>query len=325
MRKCLYSLILLIFSKVMFAAEGTDIIAKNAAERAQQGIKPGLLYEIYSFLGEKDIKVLVKDALLVVIFRGIMIVILVFIGKRFIKFTSNLLVKLETNKKVDKSLITFIVSVYKVFSYLILIAIAFRILGINEASLATILGAAGVGVGFAAKDILGNFAGGLIILIFKPYKVSDFIDIEGKSGEVQGISIFATEMNTIDNKKIIVPNGKIITTHIVNYTANKVRRVEIEFAIAYKSDFRKAIKLLTEISDNHDKILQKIEKVIRVKSLADSSVIIHYRVWCKKEDYWDVYYDSIELAKDMFEREGIEIPFPQMDVHIKKEEIDRGV
>ena len=321
MRKSIYGLILLLSTKVMLASDGVvETMSKNANERIESGIKPGLLYEVFSFLESKDLKVLIKDFVSVALFRIASIIVLIFIGKRVIRITSNLLIRLEQIKKIEKSLIVFIVSVYKVLSYLILISIAFRILGINEASLATILGAAGVGIGFAAKDILGNFAGGLIILMFKPYKISDFIDIDGKNGEVQGISIFATEMNTVDNKKIIVPNGKIITTSIINYTANKVRRVEIEFGISYKSDFRKAIKLLSEISSNHDKVLQQIEKTIRVKSLSDSSVIILYRIWCKKEDYWDVYYDSIELAKDMFEREGIEIPFPQMDVHLKREE-----
>lgn len=321
MRKSLYGLILLLSTKVMLASDGVvETVTKNANERVEIGIKPGFLYEVFSFLESKDLKVLIKDFISVALFRIVSIIILFFIGKRVIRVTSNLLTRLEQTKKIEKSLIVFIVSVYKVLSYLILISIAFRILGINEASLATILGAAGVGIGFAAKDILGNFAGGLIILMFKPYKISDFIDIDGKNGEVQGISIFATEMNTVDNKKIIVPNGKIITTSIINYTANKVRRVEVEFGISYKSDFRKAIKLLSEVSSNHDKVLQQIEKTIRVKSLSDSSVIILYRVWCKKEDYWDVYYDSIELAKDMFEREGIEIPFPQMDVHLKREE-----
>lgn len=316
--KYLITIMTLIFGNIIFAIGEVDIgqVAEKASEK---GIKTGLLYDIYSFVNQENFIQYIKGLVGIIILRLIGVIIVVYIGKRVIKLTERFLVRLEENRKIDKSLGSFIISMYKVFSYLLLIVISLRIFGINETSLATILGAAGVGVGFAAKDILGNFAGGMIILVFKPYKIGDFIDVDGKSGEVKAISIFATELDTIDNKKIIVPNGKIITTHITNFTANKVRRVEIDFGISYKSDFRKAIKLLNEISESHDKVIQKIEKTIRVKSLGDSSVQILFRVWCKKDDYWDVYYDTIELAKEMFDREGIEIPFPQMDVHLKKD------
>lgn len=308
----------LILGNLSYAIEEVNI--KQVAEKAsEKGIKTGLLYEVYTFMNQENFLQYIKGIVSIILLRLVGVVIIIYIGKRVIKIIEKFLVRLEENRKIDKSLGSFIISLYKVFSYILLIVISLRILGINETSLATILGAAGVGVGFAAKDILGNFAGGMIILVFKPYKIGDFIDVDGKSGEVKAISIFATELDTIDNKKIIVPNGKIITTHITNFTANNVRRVEIEFGIAYKSDFRKAIKILNEISENHDKIIQKIEKTIRVKSLGDSSVQILFRVWCKKDDYWDVHYDTVELAKEMFDREGIEIPFPQMDVHIKKE------
>ena len=177
-----------------------------------------------------------------------------------------------------------------------------------------------MGIGFALKDTLANFAGGLILLFFKPYKTGDFIEVSGKSGEVQGITVFSTELNTIDNKRIIVPNGILVANDITNYTKNKVRRVEILFGIGYKDDFRKAIEVLEGVATSQEKILQTIEKTIRVKTLGDSSVNILYRVWCRGDDYWDVYYDSIELAKESFDREGISIPFPQRDIHIIEEE-----
>ncbi|MGL5578763.1 MAG: mechanosensitive ion channel family protein, partial [Fusobacteriaceae bacterium] len=172
-------------------------------------------------------------------------------------------------------------------------------------------------------DVLANFSGGVIILVFKPYKIGDFIEVGDKTGEVESISIFSTELNTIDNKKVFVPNGGIVMNHITNYSANKVRRVEIIFGIAYSDDFRKAIEILNTIADSHEKILHTVGKTIRVKELGNSSVNILYRVWCKNEDYWTVHFDSTEMAKEAFDRVGITIPFPQMDVHLVEEKDEK--
>lgn len=279
----------------------------------------GLILEIAHFLEKQDMGKLAGELLFKGIVRTTVAIIIFFLSKKIIDFIARKIVEFEERKKMDKSLVAFISSMFKVFSYAVIFMIVLRIFGVNETSIAAVFGAAGVGAGFAIKDVLANFSGGVIILIFKPYKIGDFIEVSDKTGEVESISIFSTELNTIDNKKVFVPNGSIVMNHITNYSANKVRRVEIVFGIAYQDDFRKAIDILNHIADSHDKILHTIGKTIRVKELGNSSVNILYRVWCKTEDYWNVHFDSTELAKEAFDRAGITIPFPQMDIHLMEE------
>lgn len=274
---------------------------------------------IMSFTEESFIEKILRISLTVVL-RFLIAWFIFKLGQKFIKFVLKTFDRLDKRAALEKDIHIFLRSVLNISLYLILFIFILLILGAQQSSLAAIFGAAGVGIGFALKDTLANFAGGLILLFFKPYKTGDFIEITGKSGEVQGITVFSTELNTIDNKRIIVPNGILVANDITNYTKNKVRRVEILFGIGYKDDFRKAIKCLEDVADSQDKVLQTIERTIRVKELGDSSVNILYRVWCKVDDYWDVYYTSIELAKETFDREGISIPFPQRDVHIIKDD-----
>ena len=244
------------------------------------------------------------------------------VGKKIIHLLIKTFDRLDKRSHLEKDLHIFLRSLISIVSYMTLFIIILLILGVQQSALAAIFWAAGVGIGFALKDTLSNFAGGLILLFFKPYKAGDFIEVNGNQGEVQGIGVFSTDLNTIDNKKIVVPNGILVANEITNFSKNNVRRVEIIFGIAYKDDFRKAIKILEEVSDSQEKVLQNIGKTIRVKTLADNSVNIVYRVWCKTEDYWAVYYDSIELAKEAFDREGISIPFPQRDIHIINDKED---
>lgn len=280
----------------------------------------GLITEVAEFFikhaEKEDIGALLGGFVFKAIIRVTVAMVIFILAKRVIDYIAKKIIQFEEKKKMDKSLIAFISSMFKVFSYAIIFMIILRVFGVSETSIAAVFGAAGVGAGFAIKDVLANFSGGLIILVFKPYKIGDFIEVGEKTGEVESISIFSTELNTIDNKKVFVPNGGVVMNHITNYSANKVRRVEIVFGIAYQDDFHKAIELLNHIADSHDKILHTIGKTIRVKELGNSSVNILYRVWCKNEDYWAVHFDSTELAKEAFDRAKITIPFPQMDVHI---------
>ncbi|MGL4980620.1 MAG: mechanosensitive ion channel family protein [Fusobacteriaceae bacterium] len=283
----------------------------------------GLVTEIINFFENQDVGRLAIEFIFKGIFRSVIAVLIFIISKKIIDKIASKIVEFENKKKMDKSLIAFIASMFKVSSYAVIFMIILRVFGVNETSIAAVFGAAGVGAGFAIKDVLANFSGGVIILVFKPYKIGDFIEVGDKTGEVESISIFSTELNTIDNKKVFVPNGGIVMNHITNYSANKVRRVEILFGIAYNDDFRKAIDILNTIADSHDKILHTVGKTIRVKELGNSSVNILYRVWCKNEDYWNVHFDSTEMAKEAFDRAGITIPFPQMDVHLVDEKDEK--
>lgn len=278
-----------------------------------------IIEKTYNFFSNKDVIEYVLMALGIFIFRILICFLLYKATRKLVTLLCDKLSHLDSHKKLDKSFISFIISLIKVGSYGLYFILVLRIFGVDSVSIAALFGGAGVGIGFAVKDIFSNFAGGAILLTFKPFKVGDFVELDSTSGEITSISIFSTEMNSIDHKKIFIPNGLIVTNKIINYSANKVRRVEIVFGIGYAEDFRKAIHILKDISEAHSKVLQNIEKTIRVQNLGDSSVNILFRVWCKNDDYWSVYFDTTELAKEAFDRAGISIPFPQMDVHLKKE------
>lgn len=304
------------------ASTSVQNVTETLEKVAETAKGKSFLFNVIKRFTEQDFLEDVLMSTLSVTFK-ILIAFLVFkVGQKIITFLIKTFDRLDQRSHLEKDIHIFLRSLISIVSYMTLFIIVLLILGVQQSALAAIFGAAGVGIGFALKDTLSNFAGGLILLFFKPYKTGDFIEVNGNQGEVQGIGVFSTDLNTIDNKKIIVPNGILVANEITNFSKNNVRRVEIIFGIAYKDDFRKAIRILEEVSDSQEKVLQKIEKTIRVKTLADNSVNIIYRVWCKTGDYWAVYYDSIELAKEAFDREGISIPFPQRDIHIIKDEDD---
>lgn len=288
-------------------------------------LNQGLLYDMYNFAKKYDEKAIITKVIEVYLGRIFIAFLFFIVSKLIITFIANRLKYIEKIKKVDKSMLTFSISMYRLFSYTFTLVICLRIIGVPNSSITAVVGAAGIGAGFAAKDLVANFFGGIMILIFKPYKVGHFVEIADKNGEVHGLNVFATELNTVDNKKIIIPNGQIATGHITNYSANHVRRVEIIFGIGYRDNFRQAIGILNEIAENNGKIIQSIEKTIRVKELGAHSVNIIYRVWCRTEDYWDVHFDSIELAKEAFDNVGISIPFPQLDIHFDKSEMKNNL
>ncbi len=279
--------------------------------------------EVYNTLAGKGFSYLFLLVALKFIIKFLFIVGLFLLVKKIMKSVQNKILKLEEkNKHVDKSLLRFSLSVARAVVYLIFAVAVLRMFGLSKTEIATIVGAAGVGIGFALKDIAANFIGGVTLLVAKPFKIGQVVDINGSVGEVTEITIFATELTTADNKVIFIPNGKIVITDVTNFSANHTRKVEIFFSISYNDDFEKAKKILREIAYNHPKIIkdEKHEPLIRVRRLAESSVDIIYRVICKTNDYWDVYSDSIETAKLEFDKAGITIPFPQRDLNIKSEE-----
>ncbi len=200
------------------------------------------------------------------------------------------------------------------------ILMALSQIGISLGPMLAGLGVAGFVIGFALQDTLGNFAAGAMILTYRPYDVDDFIEVAGASGLVKKMNLVSTTIVTFDNQTLVIPNSKIWGDVIKNVTAQKVRRVDLEFGIGYRDDIEKTERILADILDSHDRVLKSPEPMIKLHSLGDSSVNFVVRPWTKTDDYWDVYWDITREVKMRFDREGISIPFPQRDVHLFTEE-----
>ena len=247
-------------------------------------------------------------------------VLIIIIGKWLSRKISNLVVKLLEKNKVDVTLIGFFKGiVYYTLLIVVLIAAAGQ-LGINTTSLLTIVGAAGLAVGLALKDTLSNFASGVMLIMFRPFKVGDFVDAGGVAGTVESITIFNTILKTPDNKKIIAPNSSITGSVITNNTANPTRRVDLVAGIGYDDDIAKTKEVLVDLVKADPRILADPAPKVAVSELADSSVNFVVRPWVNTEDYWDVYFDLTEQIKITFDKEGISIPYPQQDVHLITEQ-----
>ena len=229
---------------------------------------------------------------------------------------SNGLRRLMAAREVDKILETFISNlVYWALLVVVIIAAIDR-LGIETTSLIAVMGAAGLAVGLALQGSLSNFAAGVLIVIFRPYRVGDFVEAAGVSGSVEQVQILTTILKTPDNKQIIVPNSAIMSSIITNYSANETRRVDLTIGVSYDDDLDKVQKTLQAIVDADERILEDPACVIRVHELADSSVNFVVRPWVAAGDYWGVYWDLTETIKKRFDQEGISFPFPQQDVHV---------
>ena len=240
------------------------------------------------------------------------------IGRIIAKGVRKLIVKVMDKRKVDKTISSFISSL--TFSALLVFVIlaALSQLGIQTTSFMAIIGAAGLAIGLALQGSLSNFAAGFLMLILRPFKVGDYVSAGGVSGTVNTISIFTTEFKTPDNKKIIIPNSQIMNGTITNYSAEKTRRVDLTFGVGYEADISKVKDILNNIITGHKLILKNPEPFVRLGNLGESSIDFTVRVWTKTEDYWTVYFDLTEQAKQEFDKNGVSIPFPQMDVHLIK-------
>jgi len=217
-------------------------------------------------------------------------------------------------------LVSFVASVAYIALMAFIVIAALGQLGIQTASFVAVLGAAGLAVGLAFQGSLANLAAGMLMIIFKPFKLGDFIEAGGASGIVENISIFTTELKSPDNKKVIVPNARITGDNIINYTAKDQRRMDIVACVSYSDDLDKVRKTLDQILAEDERILRDPPPTIGVLELADSSVNFAVRPWVKTEDYWDVMSATQEKSKKRFDAEGISIPFPQQDMHVYKTE-----
>ena len=218
----------------------------------------------------------------------------------------------------NKTLNVFIKSVIGIGIHIIILTLCLLILGVKESSLLAFFGTLGIGVGLALKDNLSNFAGGIIILIFKTYTVGDEVSISSHVGTVHSIDIFSTIVRTADNDLVIVPNGNIVSNKIINYTQTPLRRLKIIVSIDYNNDIELARKVLEELMSSNPKILKRPEIFSHVEDYGSNSIDIALKGWCSNEDYWDVKYEILNSVKPALDKVDISIPFPQMDIHIKK-------
>ena len=249
--------------------------------------------------------------------KVLMVIVLFFFGLWVIKRIESGLRKVMTKRKLDPSLIPFLVTMIDIGLKVLLIITLAGLLGFPTTSFVAILGAAGLAVGLALQGTLANFAGGVLILIFKPFRVGDLIEAQGEKGNVKEIQIFVTIINTPENKTVIIPNGAISNGNITNYTVEGVIRVDLTFGISYDSDIRKAKEVLLKIMQNHPKVLKDPAPFVGVSALADSSVNLAVRPYTHPNDYWDVYFAVYEAGKIALDEAKITIPFPQVDVHMK--------
>lgn len=218
--------------------------------------------------------------------------------------------------KTDKTLVPFITSLTSLLLKVLLFISVASMVGIATTSFVAVLGAAGLAIGLALQGSLGNFAGGVLILIFKPYAVGDVVEAQGHIGVVKELQIFNTIILTANNRRVIIPNGAMSNGSIINYSAEGTQRVDMTFGIAYDADVKKAKSLLLNLVMEDPRVLKDPAPLVAVSALADSSVNIVVRPWCDFKDYWNVYFDTTEKAKSVLEENGISIPFPQRDVHI---------
>lgn len=242
------------------------------------------------------------------------------IGRWISKVVLNLMDKMLNKAGMDTMLISFIHSILNALLLLIIIVASLDQLGVDTTSFIALIGAAGLAVGLALQGSLQNFAAGVLLIVFRPFKVGHFIEAGGASGVVEEIGIFSTRMKTGDNREIIVPNGAIYGGMITNNSARDTRRIDMVFGIGYDDDLLKAKQILQSIIASDDRILKDPEPLIAVAELADSSVNFNVRPWVNSGDYWAVLFDINEKVKLTFDAEGISIPYPQMDLHISKSE-----
>lgn len=246
-------------------------------------------------------------------------IIIYIVGRFIIKQVGRLLARILEKRKLEISVQTFLRSLVSILLNLILAFAIVSRLGVETTSFAALLASAGVAIGMALSGNLSNFAGGLIILVFKPFKVGDYIEGQNANGTVREIQIFHTILTTVDNKVIYVPNGALSSNAITNYNKQETRRAEWVFGVEYGEDFEKVKAVLQRIIDADPRILKDPASMIALGALSASSVDIKVRAWAKTADYWDVYFDMNKIVYDTFNKEGIGFPFPQLTVHQAKD------
>ena len=257
-----------------------------------------------------------------IIFYGtklVLALVIFFVGKWAAKFISNLIERTMNARAIDKTITIF---VRNIVYYILLIVVFIAVLGqlsVQTASFVAIIGAAGLAIGLALQGSLANFAAGVLLILFRPCKVGDFVEAGGAAGTVADISIFATTILTGDNKTITVANASIMGDNIVNYSTQALRRIDMIVGVSYDADLQQVKSELKALADADERVLKEKDVTIGVAELADSSVNLVFRPWVNSSDYWPTKFDLTEKIKNRFDELGIGIPYPQMDVHIQKQ------
>lgn len=293
----------------------TDIIPVTTDSIQNTSSIKALIKSLSGMTTEEIIEEIISSAIQLGL-KILLALIIYWVGKFIIDNLYRFVQKALSRKKIDQSVNTFVLSLVRVVLMLLLIVMIIGVLGINTSSFVALFASAGVAIGMALSGTLQNFAGGVMILLFKPYKVGDFIEAQGVSGTVREIQIFNTLLATTDNKTIIIPNGKLSNETVTNYTQAGTRRVEWVFGISYGDDYQKAKELLDIYIAEDKRILSTPAPMVALSCLADSSVQITARAWVQASDYWSVLYDMNERVYSEFGKYGLSFPFPQMDVHI---------
>lgn len=244
--------------------------------------------------------------------------IIFIIGWYAIKIIKRVVTKIMIKREMEPTLSKFLADILIWTLKILLFVTVISRLGVENSSFVAIIGAAGLAIGLSLQGSLSNFAGGVLIIMFKPFKVGDFIEAQGVSGTVKQIQIFVTQLSTVDNQTIFVPNGALSNNNIINYTYATTRRADLTIGISYNSNIKKAKELALEVMNNHPMVLKDPEPMVLVRDLADSSINLAVRPWAKTEDFFVMRSDILEQIKLKFDENNIVIPFPQRDIHIKQ-------
>lgn len=247
-------------------------------------------------------------------------IVIFYLGRMIVRLITKGLRKVMDAQEVDPTLVSFVSNLVNMILLTVVVIAAIGALGVQTTSFIAILGAAGLAVGLALQGSLSNFASGVLIIIFRPYKVGDWVEAAGVSGAVQEVQILTTVLKTGDNKQVILPNSQIMGSIITNYSANDTRRVDLVVGVSYDDDLDKVRSTLEALIAADDRILKDPAHTIAVSELADSSVNFVVRPWVKTSDYWGVWFDLTEAIKKRFDSEGISFPYPQQDVYLHKVE-----
>ena len=243
-------------------------------------------------------------------------IVIFLVGRWIARLLKGVVRRLMERAKVDKALVSFVSSLTYVALMVFVIIAALSQIGVQTASFIAVIGAAGLAVGLALQGSLANFAGGVLILLFRPFKTGDLIEGAGALGVVEDIHIFTTRLRTPDNKRVIIPNAKLTGDNIINYSAEGTRRVDLVIGVSYGADLRTTTDVIKDVLASDERVLKDPAPTVAVVELADSSVNFVVRPWTKVENYWDVYFGVTQAVKERLDAEGIAIPFPQSDVHM---------
>ena len=272
-----------------------------------------------SGMSQEEVIEFIAKNLLTIGFKILIAIAIYFIGRSIIKYLLKLTKIVLLKREVDISLQSFFLSFVNISLTAAIFMVIIGVLGIDTTSLVALFASAGLAVGMALSGTLQNFAGGILILFLKPFRVGDFIETQGQVGTVKSIQLFNMILNTPDNKTIIIPNGGVANNIINNYSKETTRRVDWSFGIAYGDSYDQAKDILQTLCTEDKRILTDVAPFIALGALADSSVNITVRAWVSTNDYWDVFFDMNEKVYKTFSEQGLSIPFPQMDVHLIKE------